>query len=405
MNTTEEEGSTGGRIVAEVAREQQIDKMTGDEIAIRPGQAGFNPMQLAALRQLGVEDATEGDLQLFFHTCRQMNLDPFRKQIYMIGRRTQIPVREVSPDTGNERIVQRYVTRYTIQVGIKGFRKRAREIADLRGDRLGFEGPFWAGEDGEWRELWAEGTTPVAAKFVVFRNGEPIPFVAHYSEYVQTTSKDGSHVPNAMWSKMPRNQLAKCAEAGALDRAYPDEFSGVVLEDAAQPTIIDDAGEVQQPAAKRRGGKGVAAIAGMGEADDDAAAAAFRDANRQNFPAEPEPAVATFTAHAPNLTDQQRKKLLEGYIGLMARGGLDRPEDRENRLIVTASIIGRDLGSSNDLTGDELEQVYSRLFNLNREGKLTTFVRDTLNEYTLREQQHEDDAEQSAGGDEGRETH
>lgn len=58
----------------------------------------------------------------------------------------------------------------------------------------------------------------------------------YFSEACATT---GSGEINSMWRKRPRGQLAKCAEAGALRKAFPDELGGVMtaeeMEESTDP--------------------------------------------------------------------------------------------------------------------------------------------------------------------------
>ncbi len=177
-------------------------------LALADTQDYWTPQQIATLAQLGVDQASEGDLRVFFHQVRATGLDPFAKQIYMIGRWD-------SRTRGQK---------YTIQTGIDGYRLIARRAVDRTGETLGYEPNLWCGPDGKWREVWLDSNPPAAAKVTVYRNGQPFPAVALWSEYVQTV-KDGS--PNSMWSRMGAGQLAKCAEALALRKAFPQDLSGL----------------------------------------------------------------------------------------------------------------------------------------------------------------------------------
>lgn len=184
-------------------------------LSIREDQFAFSPDQVAALKQLGVDQATDGDLSVFFHQAKQTGLDPFAKQIYMIGRNAKL-------DDGS------WGKKYTIQTGIDGYRLIARRAAKKEHESLGYGDTLWCGEDGQWRDVWLARTHPSAAKVTVIRDGQQFAAVALWNEYVQTT-RDGS--PNSMWSKMGANQLAKCAEALALRKAYPQDLSGIYTSD------------------------------------------------------------------------------------------------------------------------------------------------------------------------------
>lgn len=188
--------------------------MNATAIAIRDGQQTFDDLQIKALVQLGVKDASKADLAIFFHQCARTGLDPFTRQIYLIGRKTKIN--------------NQWTVKQTIQTGIDGFRLIARRAADRRKETLGYAETLWCGEDGNWREVWLSEEPPAAAKITVFRNGQPFPAVALMREYRQTTSTGEI---TSMWRSKPVLMLEKCAEALALRKAFPQDLSGLYTTD------------------------------------------------------------------------------------------------------------------------------------------------------------------------------
>jgi phage recombination protein Bet len=402
--TTATEGTEDWQKLIDDAQAPQANSLA----TIRPDQQRWDDNQLAILRQLGVEDATQADVDLFFHYCRTTGLDPFRKQIYMIGRNTKVAewVEDDRAQNGRRK-VERWVTKYTIQVGIDGYRRNGREAAKMLGDTLAFEGPFFTGKDDyielddgrviqRWREVWPEDTPPYAAKFVVIRNGEHFPAIVKYSEFVQTVpmyegqgqqrQKVGER-PNEVWSKSPCNQTAKCSEALAWRRAYPDDFAGLILEDAAQPTVIDQDGNVESESPRRRpGGAGV---------DGMRAARERREAQRQQptvVDAEPaEPAPPTPTGNQQTMSPPTRKKWLNRMFQLLNDEGEGDCQDRDDQLIVivgtaaAAGIPGLALEHRDGLTDDQLRAVVNQMNAWSKGKRLAHEVTEILNKASLAE--------------------
>lgn len=175
-------------------------------IAVSPPAPLVSQEDLQLLQDTLAKGSTPAEFKLFVHVCRHKNLDPFSKQIHAIKRWDDTLKRQVM----------------SFQVGIDGLRLIAERTKRYEGQ----EGPYWCGPDGKWTDVWLGKTVPSAARVGVYRRGFPKPIfaVALYTEYVQNNRENR---PNSMWAKMPANQLAKCAEAAALRKAFPEELSGL----------------------------------------------------------------------------------------------------------------------------------------------------------------------------------
>ena len=182
------------------------DQAAGAALALRDGQNYWDERQLAALKQLGIQNVTKPDLQVFLHYCQRTGLDPFSKQIYMITR-------------GGKP---------TIQVGIDGLRVIAQRAARRDGVRLSYGKPIWYDDDGNEYPVWVRPGQPAAAAISVYRDRDVFPGIARFASFA-ARDKEGRLM--GLWGTMGDHLIAKCAEAQALRRAFPHDLEGLHISD------------------------------------------------------------------------------------------------------------------------------------------------------------------------------
>ena len=141
---------------------------------------------------------TDPELQLTIYQAKRTGLDPLSRQIYPMKNKGRL----------------------TFITAIDGYRL----IAERTGEYRGQEGPFWCGKDGVWKDVWLEEGQPAAAKVGVLREGheKPVWGVARFASYSKNTGQ---------WPTMGDVMIAKCAEALALRKAFPQELAGVYTQE------------------------------------------------------------------------------------------------------------------------------------------------------------------------------
>lgn len=276
-------------------------------------QTAWTAEQRKALEHIGVEHAEDGDLQVFLHVCKRTGLDPFARQIYMIGRKE------------NQNVNGEWIEKYkqTIQTGIDGFRLIARRAADAAGHTISVASPEWCHITNGWQHVWSNTWgRPVAARVTIHRDGQPFTAVALFDEYAGT-KRNGDLT--RMWAQRPAGQLAKCAEALAWRMAFPQDLSGLYTSEE------------------------------MGQADNG------RDVpetpTEQPTPSADEPAE-TVDVSDGELMLNPRSALAKAMFAALGEAGIS---DKNERLDYCSGQAGREIKTSGDLTEDEARRVIDSL--------------------------------------------
>lgn len=177
---------------------------------------------IPVLRSSLYPGAKDESIKLAIGYCRAAGLDPIQKPVHLVPMR----VKKVGGGQND------YEWRDVVMPGIGLYRIQASRTSELAGidePEFGPDMPMPGRKDL---------TVPTWCKVTVYRmiGGTRVPFTAceYWSENYATAGRD-SDAPNAMWLRRPRGQIAKCAEAQALRKAFPELGS----QPTADETIID----------------------------------------------------------------------------------------------------------------------------------------------------------------------
>lgn len=296
---------------------------TNGHLTITADQTFWTDDQKLVLQQTGIDgDVTRAELTGFLHLSQRTGLDPFSRQIYLIGRWDGRAQRKV----------------YTPQTGIDGYRIVAQRTAERTGAELSYDDTLWCGEDGEWRDVWLSADAPRAAKVTVYRGPARFSAVATYAEYVQLKKGDE---PTAMWKRMPAVMLAKCAESLALRKAFPHDLAGVYTAEEMGQADNPRGESAERPARRERP---------SAPSDDEWSTPSQQPGDASQGTAEPEYAEVVEDQHDSVMaTSQQVDYLNEGLK--IVRGA----ETVEARLTALSQILNRKLPEGYRLTRSDVE--------------------------------------------------
>lgn len=167
-----------------------------------PQKSALGPLEFTAEQRKMIlnsflNGASEPEAEVLLELARVRRLNPITRQIHFVQRWDGMKKAMV----------------WAAQVGIDGFRT----IAERTGLYDGQDEPEFGYDDKKQLKT---------CKVKVYRRDWSRPSVglAHFSEYAQRT-KEGNLTK--MWAEKPHVMLAKCAEALAFRKAFPEDTSGL----------------------------------------------------------------------------------------------------------------------------------------------------------------------------------
>lgn len=196
----------------------------------------YDPAQLALIRRTVAADTTPDEFNMFVEIAKRAGLDPFRRQLYCLV---------YSKDNPDKRKVA-FIT------GIDGFRAVAARNGDYRPDDQ--EPVFVTDEAAKDPETNPQGFVKATVKAFKRHGNEwhPLVGVAYWNEFaplkeIWSPGEDGKRRPTGRfeidkkgnWFRMPHVMLAKCAEAQALRKGWPEDLSGIYSPEEMERPMVD----------------------------------------------------------------------------------------------------------------------------------------------------------------------
>lgn len=176
-----------------------------NELAIAQPQSGivdmitFSEERKNTIKNQICKGATDAEAEMFLAICQRRGLDPFAKQIHFVKYGSNSPAAFVVAIDALRLIANR--------TGCYAPGPKSQYEYDDTGKLISATSFVRKWVRDEWMELDEE---------------------AYYDEFVQLTQ---SGQPRDKWKTMPHVMLAKCAEARALRRAFPEDLCGLYSQE------------------------------------------------------------------------------------------------------------------------------------------------------------------------------
>lgn len=189
----------------------------------------FTEDQEQMIRRMYAGDATAEEFGGLMEIAKVRKLNPLLRHIHFVKRSAKV---------GNK-----YEDVWSCQASIDGLRVIAERTGKYNGQGM----PEFV------TTIVGDKERPVLCRVAVYRKDWDHPVIgeARYEEYVQKKS-DGT--VTKFWKEKPFIMLAKCAEAIALRKAFPEDAGGLYTADEMPDDVIQitSDGEVIEPKKKSR---------------------------------------------------------------------------------------------------------------------------------------------------------
>ncbi len=218
----------------------------------------YSNSQIRLMQNTVARGTTDDEFKQFIETAARYNLDPFKKQIHCVLFSANDPEKR----------------QMAIIVGIGGYRtlgyRAAKEMGfDVRPDS---SQPQFVVDPELEGPLNPKGLVTCTVNLYVRHNPQddwqPVTGSVDWDERASYRRKNNEQQLDYNWRSMPKNMLAKCAEADAWRKIVPDDISGLYIEDEIRADMIDITEQVENldiaERQKKTGGPGILVQWAMG---------------------------------------------------------------------------------------------------------------------------------------------
>lgn len=191
----------------------------------------YNRSQLQLIKRTVAKDTTDDEFNMFIEICKRQGLDPFRRQIYAFV---------FNKDKADKR-------QFVTVTGIDGYRAIAKRTGTYRASDSEAEIEYDESKvDPKLNPKGIVKATVIVYQFGPDRQWYPVVGSARWEEFAPIIDEwenrqktGGKKLGKENWVTMPHVMIAKCAEAQALRKGWPEEFSGLYTFDEMDRSIID----------------------------------------------------------------------------------------------------------------------------------------------------------------------